>query len=140
MFHPSRGGTRGGKDQFNWDEVKGSKDREFYIGHSVHALTGRWQNNRDVYWFSRDKVEQGSAIQDELALVKAREQQMMEEALGLRPTNASKNAQGPPNLHSHEIKALLARAGGGERAAEVRSALRVFQNEFAGSQAQTLFS
>ncbi len=40
---PPRGGTRGGKDQFNWENVKADKDREFYLGHSVKALTGRWQ-------------------------------------------------------------------------------------------------
>ena len=40
---PPRGGNRGGKDQFNWDNVKGDKDREFYLGHSVKATTGRWQ-------------------------------------------------------------------------------------------------
>ena len=38
-----RGGTRGGKDQFNWESVKADKDREFYLGHSVKATTGRWQ-------------------------------------------------------------------------------------------------
>ena len=40
---PARGGNRGGKDQFNWDSVKSDKDREFYLGHSVKATTGRWQ-------------------------------------------------------------------------------------------------
>ena len=40
---PPRGGNRGGKDQFNWESVKGDKDREFYLGHSVKATTGRWQ-------------------------------------------------------------------------------------------------
>lgn len=40
---PARGGNRGGKDQFNWDNVKADKDREYYLGHSVKATTGRWQ-------------------------------------------------------------------------------------------------
>lgn len=31
----------GGKDQFNWDNVKADKEREYYLGHSVKALTGR---------------------------------------------------------------------------------------------------
>jgi hypothetical protein len=38
---PPRGGSRGGRDQFNWENVKGDKDREFYLGAqlslSVHA-------------------------------------------------------------------------------------------------------
>ncbi len=40
---PARGGNRGGKDQFNWETVKGDKDREYYLGHSVKASVGRWQ-------------------------------------------------------------------------------------------------
>lgn len=32
IYHPSRGGVRGGKDQFNWDDVKTDKDRESYLG------------------------------------------------------------------------------------------------------------
>jgi len=31
MFHPSRGGNRGGADQFTWDEVKSDKYRENYL-------------------------------------------------------------------------------------------------------------
>ena len=29
---PPRGGSRGGRDQFNWENVKSDKDREFYLG------------------------------------------------------------------------------------------------------------
>lgn len=32
MFMPSRGGSRGGKDQFDWDDVKADKYRENYLG------------------------------------------------------------------------------------------------------------
>lgn len=46
---PARGGNRGGKDQFNWESVKSDKDREFYLGHSVKATTGRWQKGEQVY-------------------------------------------------------------------------------------------
>lgn len=48
---PARGGNRGGKDQFNWESVKSDKDREFYLGHSVKATTGRWQ--KGVFSFVR---------------------------------------------------------------------------------------
>ncbi|GIL88513.1 hypothetical protein Vretifemale_16487 [Volvox reticuliferus] len=40
---PPRPGARGGRDQFSWDNVKADKDREYYLGHSVKALAGRWQ-------------------------------------------------------------------------------------------------
>ena len=32
IYHPSRGGVRGGRDQFNWEDVKEDKDRENYLG------------------------------------------------------------------------------------------------------------
>ena len=34
---PIRGGTRGGKDQFKWDDVKLDKHRENYLGHSLQV-------------------------------------------------------------------------------------------------------
>ena len=32
IYHPSRGGVRGGADQFDWEDVKTDKDRECYLG------------------------------------------------------------------------------------------------------------
>ncbi|CAN0133479.1 unnamed protein product [Ectocarpus sp. 13 AM-2016] len=37
------GGTRGGQDQFKWEDVKGDVHRENYLGHSLLAPVGRWQ-------------------------------------------------------------------------------------------------
>lgn len=34
MYHPSRGGVRGGQDQFDWEDVKADKYRENYLGES----------------------------------------------------------------------------------------------------------
>jgi hypothetical protein len=63
--------------QFSWDAVKADKDREFYLGHSVKALAGRWQKGKDVYWYTREKEGQSSAIQDEIKAVKAKEEEAM---------------------------------------------------------------
>ena len=87
---PPRGGNRGGAADFKWENVKADKDREYYLGHSVKALQGRWQKGKDVYWYTREKgdgVSGGAGAQRaaELAAVKQREQDLMLEALGVRP-------------------------------------------------------
>lgn len=47
MYHPSRGGTRGGRDLFQWDDVKADKDRENYLGHSVMVRTGHLESGAE---------------------------------------------------------------------------------------------
>lgn len=41
------GGTRGGQDQFKWEDVKGDVHRENYLGHSLLAPVGRWQRGEN---------------------------------------------------------------------------------------------
>ena len=41
MFHPTRGGVRGGKDQFSWEAVKADNHKDFYLGHSVKVTHPR---------------------------------------------------------------------------------------------------
>ena len=54
-----RGRTRGGKDQFDWEDVKTDPNRQRYLGNSLHASVGRWQENKDLTWWN--KAEQSGA-------------------------------------------------------------------------------
>ena len=109
-----RGGTRGGKDQFNWDDVKGDKDREYYLGHSLKASVGRWQRGKDILWYTREKEKDGGAqmsdadrARAEIAAIKAAEEQSMAEALGLKPRTEHHVTHA--TLEKHEMDELLRR-------------------------------
>ncbi|XP_003975427.1 multiple myeloma tumor-associated protein 2 [Takifugu rubripes] len=84
MFGSSRaGGVRGGQDQFNWDDVKVDKHRENYLGNSLMAPVGRWQKGKDLTWYARDKKgKRPLSKAEELAAIKAAEQEAMMAALG----------------------------------------------------------
>ncbi|MQL73020.1 hypothetical protein Taro_005375, partial [Colocasia esculenta] len=115
MYHPSRGGVRGGRDQFKWDDVKVDKHRENYLGHSIMAPVGRWQKGKDLHWYTRDQKSKGSdadALKDEIRMIKEQEEQAMREALGLAPKRATR-PQGN-RLDKHEYAELVKRGSTAE--------------------------
>ncbi|KAK1288871.1 hypothetical protein QJS10_CPB19g00407 [Acorus calamus] len=115
MYHPSRGGVRGGRDQFKWDDVKVDKDRENYIGHSIMAPVGRWQKGKDLHWYARDKKSMSAdmeAAKEEIKRIKEEEEQAMREALGLAPKRASR-PQGS-KLDKYEYSELVKRSSTAE--------------------------
>lgn len=115
MYHPTRGGVRGGRDQFTWDEVKVDKHRENYMGHSLMAPVGRWQKGKDLHWYARDKKSDGSnseAMKEEIRRIKEEEEQAMREALGLAPKRSGKSKGN--RLDKHELAELVKRGSTAE--------------------------
>ena len=127
-----RGGTRGGRDQFNWEDVKASKHRENFLGHSVKATVGRWQNGRDLLWYSKSKPKRqdngdkgritgestgaststaADLVLQEKQAVRQREEELYMEALGLKPKGSTipKNHRRNQDLAKHELEELLRR-------------------------------
>ena len=97
----SRGNTRGGADQFSWEDVKADANRQRYLGNSLHAPVGRWQEKKDLMWWNKKKnantghsgnrgansgtMQAEQERQLELDTVRYREETIRCEALGLPP-------------------------------------------------------
>ncbi|CAN0106629.1 unnamed protein product [Ectocarpus sp. 12 AP-2014] len=83
------GGTRGGQDQFKWEDVKGDVHRENYLGHSLLAPVGRWQRGKDLKWWNKKGDGGADAARAQAEMEKARVKQLDEdllnEALGFAP-------------------------------------------------------
>ncbi|EJF65214.1 kinase phosphorylation protein-domain-containing protein [Dichomitus squalens] len=90
MFEPVRGGTRGGQAEFKWSDVSQDKDRENYLGHSINAPTGRWQKNKDVHWYQREKAQTDAERREELRKIKEAEEEALAAALCVLSPTASR--------------------------------------------------
>ncbi|KVI07399.1 Kinase phosphorylation domain-containing protein [Cynara cardunculus var. scolymus] len=85
MYHPSRGGVRGGRDR------------------------------KDLHWYARDKKSKEAdmeAAKEEIRRIKEEEEQAMREALGLAPKRSAK-PQGN-RLDKHEFSELVKRGSTAE--------------------------
>ena len=97
---------RGGQGDFKWSDVAAvsvpspllppqpsltlglgsqDKDREYYLGHSLRAPVGRWQNGKDLTWYNKEGGADAEARererQEELKRIKEAEEDALAQAL-----------------------------------------------------------
>ncbi|KAH8716846.1 kinase phosphorylation protein-domain-containing protein [Phaeosphaeriaceae sp. PMI808] len=92
-------GSRGGRAEFKWEDVKNDTQRENYLGHSLMAPVGRWQQGRDLNWYAKGDAEgkeaEAARIKEEKRKLKEAEEDAMLAAMGL-PVPVRNNANLTP--------------------------------------------
>eukprot|EP00434_Breviolum_minutum_P026951 symbB.v1.2.023826.t1/scaffold2214.1/size85597/1 len=80
-------GCRGGREQFTWTSIKEQefKDRESYLGQSTKVgQMGKFGKYYLHDWYAR-KRDTTASIAEERGAVQAYEEELMQEALGMKP-------------------------------------------------------
>ncbi|USP80756.1 hypothetical protein yc1106_08030 [Curvularia clavata] len=106
-------GSRGGRGDFKWEDVKNDAQRENYLGHSVMAPVGRWQQGRDLNWYAKgdadSKEAEAARLREEKRKLKEAEEDAMLAAMGL-PVPVRNNANLTPlgeKAHEADVKDKL---------------------------------
>lgn len=83
----TREGCRGGRDNFKWDSLKEQdfKDREQYLGGTMKTgLMGKFGKYYVHDWYAKSR-DTAVSIEDERKSIQEYEEELMQEALGLKP-------------------------------------------------------
>jgi len=125
-----RGGNRGGKDLFQWDDVRGDKYKEYYLGQTTRLQTNWWLKGKLAVGKSTPLNPSGFSMANpsnrpkkpslmenpetavEIEAIKRKEQLMMMQEMGMIPKQAIRDTK---KLEKHEFKELC-RRGNIERA------------------------
>jgi hypothetical protein len=96
------------------------------LGNSLKAPVGRWQNGKDLTWYTKQSSDLSRSMEDERRAVQEEEKQRMMEALGLVP----KRRAATDALSAADMQSALARGQSGleandEIGAAARDAARV---------------
>lgn len=94
-------GSRGGRADFKWEDVKQDSQRENYLGHSLMAPVGRWQKGRDLNWYAKPDTpatqSAAESLTEEKRRIKEAEEDAMLAAMGLPvPQRVSTNVNLTP--------------------------------------------
>lgn len=79
------------------------------MGHSVKALVGHWQKNKDPYWYAKKKTTGQAELAKEIKAVKEREEELMLEALGMKKAKKKQTTDFGKRLQQYEVAGLLKR-------------------------------
>jgi hypothetical protein len=87
---PVREGVRGGREQFRWDTLKtqSHRDRQQYLGYTTKlGVAGRFGKYDTNDWWRSNKSDSQDRhlLQEEKADLKRMEEELMMEALGIKP-------------------------------------------------------
>ncbi|KAK4687328.1 hypothetical protein P7C73_g2786, partial [Tremellales sp. Uapishka_1] len=112
---PPRGGTRGGQGEFRQvisrtDTARADPTQmaENYLGHSVNAPQGRWQNKKDIHWYARDAEETDVAKAareraEEIRVIKEAEEDALAVAMGFAPAVREPRGEGEEGTGANNV-------------------------------------